>query len=388
MLTRAVAVVTGIVIVAVLISAIIPGPAETETEASIISNRPVIFRLPEYVGAAACQECHQEQFDAWHVSYHRSMTQVVTPETAPDVIRDRTVSVEGETYRFEQEGDRFFVRFNDPTVNWQPRRRQLVMMTGSHHMHVFWYESDFARTPAQLPIIYLRAEKQWIPRRSAFLQPPDKPISFELGRWNQTCSRCHSTNPRQGLNELTSVWDTKVSDFGIACEACHGPGRGHIAFHHKETSSDKGDDLVVNPEDLPHDKKSAVCGQCHSVHIFDFDQLSIKEFSAQGSPFRPGDSLDDSSFIRVVRATNEHWDTDVFKEFATSQHVLNGHFWPDGEVRVTGGDYSAMIESPCYQRGELSCISCHAMHEKDVARRSGWRDDQLKPGMRADTACI
>ena len=31
-------------------------------------------------------------------------------------------------------------------------------------------------------------------------------------------------------------------------------------------------------------------------------------------------------------------------------------------VRVGGRDYTAMVESPCYLKGELSCLSCHQMH--------------------------
>ncbi len=47
-----------------------------------------------------------------------------------------------------------------------------------------------------------------------------------------------------------------------------------------------------------------------------------------------------------------------------------------------------MIESKCFQQGELSCLSCHTMHQKDVALQSEWKDDQLMPNMRGDAACL
>jgi len=47
------------------------------------------------------------------------------------------------------------VTLDAPTLHGQRITRELVLMAGSHHMHVFWYESDFAHTPAQLPILYL-----------------------------------------------------------------------------------------------------------------------------------------------------------------------------------------------------------------------------------------
>ena len=86
---------------------------------------------------------------------------VVSVETAPKLLWGSTVVVEDETYQFERDGDQFFVTLNDPTVRFEQRRRELVMMTGSHHMHVFWYESDFDHTPAQLPIVYLLDQKRW-----------------------------------------------------------------------------------------------------------------------------------------------------------------------------------------------------------------------------------
>ncbi len=47
-----------------------------------------------------------------------------------------------------------------------------------------------------------------------------------------------------------------------------------------------------------------------------------------------------------------------------------------------------MVESACYQHGTMSCMSCHNMHEADGERQQEWRDDQLKPGMRGDQACL
>jgi hypothetical protein len=49
-----------------------------------------------------------------------------------------------------------------------------------------------------------------------------------------------------------------------------------------------------------------------------------------------------------------------------------------------------MIDSPCYQRGELSCLSCHAMHKQadDARSTRQWADDQLKPAMDGDAACV
>ncbi len=237
---------------------------EDSSSASPVSSswlkRPIVKSANGYVGADACQDCHQEQFASWHASYHRTMTQLISEETAPEVIWDAAVDVGRQHYEFDCEGGQFFVTLNDPTVGGQSRRRKFVMMTGSHHMHVFWYESDLQRTPAQLPIVYLIDQARWVPRHSVFLQRPEEPVAHELGRWNETCSRCHSTHPRQRLIRGTSTWDTHVSDFGIACEACHGPAAQHVASRRRaETGMPEEEDDIVQPDDLSGDTKSDIC---------------------------------------------------------------------------------------------------------------------------------
>ncbi len=45
--------------------------------------------------------------------------------------------------------------------------------------------------------------------------------------------------------------------------------------------------------------------------------------------------------------------------------LLRDFFWSDGMVRVSGRDYNGLLESPCYQGGKFSCLSCHSLHESD-----------------------
>ncbi len=56
-------------------------------------------------------------------------------------------------------------------------------------------------------------------------------------------------------------------------------------------------------------------------------------------------------------------------------------FWPDGMVRVSGREYNGLIESPCYQNGDLSCLCCHSMHDSDP-------NDQLKLAATGNQVCL
>lgn len=314
------------------------------------------------------------------------MTQKIDAAAFTKLIGKPNATVAGVDYRFTREGERCFVTFDDPIeVGDETVKKELLLMTGSHHMTVFWYESPFGRTLAMLPIVFLRDQERWILRNAAFVRPPGQ-TAHELGRWNQVCSRCHSTHPRGRLNDETEEWDTHVVDFGIACEACHGPGDMHIKYHKRTVGVGKYDDKIVNPRDLSHDKQSDVCGHCHSVQRPDFAKYSQEKLMEEGMPFRPGDDLEESPLRLILRPSTDFVGTPGH-ERALNEPNLQNTFWPDGVVRVAGREYNAMVESPCFQEGELSCLSCHTMHPNKTEDLKVWRDDQLKPGMRTNTAC-
>ncbi len=364
-----------------------PSPSK---ETTLVKARPDIDRSEGYLGSESCKKCHEDYHQSWHTSYHRTMTQPITPATAPAAINNTSVTVEGLTYLFTRRNEDFFVELNDPIAHGKRMTRRLVLMTGSHHMHVFWYESGFDKTPAQLPILFLIDQQRWIPRRSAFLRTPNSDKGHELGRWNETCCQCHATHPRTRPEPDHTTWDTRVSDFGITCEACHGPGEAHVAFHQLAFNSPKPDsDPIVNPKDLPSRTRSDMCGQCHGILMVNITNAEDQEeFFTHGRRFRPGNRLDESYFLQVVRGSEKHWESETFSIFNEVPGRFHGHFWPDGEVRVSGRDYTGMIESKCFQQGELSCMSCHTMHQQDVTLQTQWKNDQLLPGMESDAACL
>src|SRR5262249_11286548 len=61
----------------------------------------------------------------------------------------------------------------------------------------------------------------------------------------------------------------------------------------------------------------------------------------------------------------------------------DGRFWGDGTPLTTALEYNGMALSACYQngRGNLSCLSCHAMHAYEEP------NFLLKPGMNTNEAC-
>src|SRR5829696_1010119 len=239
-------------------------PAERD-----VTNRPNQGVQADYTSSNSCRACHPSQYATWHASYHRTMTQVAGPDTVVADFNNVTiVHMHGRPMTLERRGSEFWATFDDPdagvsgatiatrsgaggtdrtdggsrttlsgSASDRPRiTRQVVMITGSHHQQIYWYATGKNRLLGQLPAAYLIAEKRWIPRRSAVLHPPGETLFSETGHWNSTCIACHTTNGRPefdtpfGSEPIDSqVVDTRVTEFGIACEACHGPSTGHAA---------------------------------------------------------------------------------------------------------------------------------------------------------------
>lgn len=379
---------------------------------SAISDRPLQILEDGYASSKACQACHPSQYAAWYASYHRTMTQVATPESVVTSFdRVRVDAVPGRPMWLEQRGRELWAEFDQPDWDGKgsapPRiSRRVVMTTGSHHQQIYWYSTGHDRVLGQLPAIQLLADRRWIPRYAATMHPPGISLYSESGSWNGICVQCHTTLGRPefsspyGSEELFSQKvDTKAVEFGISCEACHGPGEQHTAANASPTRryglhlTGRADETIVQPQRLNPKLSSQVCGQCHSVWEY-YDPSGERQANADGLPFRPGDEL---SKTRFIVQPNRNMDSPTLKALlADDPTFLSGIFWSDGMVRAGGREYNALLESPCYKDAKedgrtMSCFSCHTMHqgEGDARPLKEWAAGQLAPHAKEDNrACV
>jgi len=328
------------------------------------------------------------------------MTQVATPETAIPRFDGQTIaSVQGRPMVLRERGIELWAEFDDPDSAEPPERRpridrQVTMITGSHNQQIFWYATGHDRVLGQLPAAYLVPEQQWIPRRMAVLHPPSQGPLSETGHWNSTCVACHATHGKPEFDtpfgsqpiEAQSV-QTTAAEFGIACEACHGPGEAHVRANRNPLRryqlhfTRAADPTIVQPARLDSARTSQVCGQCHSVWEF-YDAAGERLANNDGLPFRPGDEL---SRTRFVAQPTQNIESPTMKALlADDSRFIRDAFWADGIVRVSGREYNGLIDSPCFRNAtnserKLSCLSCHSLHKSSDDPRSvkEWADDQL-----------
>ena len=368
-------------------------PALVVSDTELAAHRPVETAADEYVGSDACRECHARNHETWHASYHRTMTQLASPASILVEFNGEPITVEGRTYRFKRRGEQFWVSMPDPDAPFQPTspeltriERPIVLVTGSHYMQLYWYPTGHTRTLGLVPIHYFMEERKWLPTSATLLRPKTE-FASDTGRWNGRCIQCHATHGRSRPLEDGGM-DSQVAEFGISCEACHGPGERHVAFRRaagREGASTDGSDPIVNPTKLSAKASSQVCGLCHSYTVPLSDERERRELT-RGFDFRPGGELEKSlGLVRRDDTTKRHLER--FK--LDLEEYLAQRFWPDGMSRVAGREYNAMADSACHVRGELACASCHSMHKEVSDGRSlhDWADKQVKPGMETDAAC-
>ncbi len=362
------------------------------------SGRPIEVRSDGYVSSRTCRACHARQYATWHESYHRTMTQVADPDTVVGRFDGSELKLpmpEGTVrFRPHRNGNNFVADLQLPSsdIDGSPVKMSapLVLTTGSHHMQLYWLPSRDGRSLSLFPFTYLIEASRWVPRQSVFLKPATDPVHFETGLWNVECIHCHATHGQPRIAENGAA-DTRVAEFGIACEACHGSAEQHVDlnrnplhryYHH--LNDDGASDSIVNPRRLSPQLQSDVCGQCHSVWAPNADGYG-SQFNDHGFAYRPGERLDDTR--RVYR-----WNDDAPE---LNPDFMPDYFWSDGMIRVSGREYNGLIESPCFthgdeQRGIMSCLSCHTLHQRSDDSRSlaEWANDQLTLGMDTNHACL
>jgi hypothetical protein len=358
-------------------------------------NRPVERPTDGYVGSAACQSCHPNQHATWHASFHRTMTQAATEESVLGDFNDvRLAGKDLDVRLFKQDGQFMAeMTFRNPAVAGV---YPVVLTTGSHHRQAYWMTDPLTSELIILPFMYLRAERRWIPRHSGYLSTmwqhdtPEKDIfKGEFGRWSAICIKCHTTHgqarPADHAGAAAAV--PRVAEFGISCEACHGSGEAHVRAKRESGTADApAGSEVANPALLAHDRSAQVCGQCHSV-FYQRSEQAYDKWLRCGFSFRPGDDLFADPIRYISRGRSEQMPD---RPTHVPDPATTGSFWPDGMIRVTGREFNGLMESPCYRRGEMSCLSCHEMHQKsnDPRPRAEWTAGQLKPGMDGNRACV
>lgn len=378
-----------------------------------VEDRPIERPDGGYVSSDTCEACHPGEYASWHRSYHRTMTQAATPASILGDFDGVHLEWKGQAYDLSIDEEAAWVELEDPLASRAGKRvkRKVVMSTGSHLDQLYWLDAGREdRLIHPFAFYHSKRLERWVPVEASYLADPNSidPV-LRPGDWNARCINCHTTGGTPRLTSGTGPnrrgsFDTRVVEFGIACEACHGPAAEHVRrnrdpFHRvSQHLQGESDGTIVNPANLDSKRSSRICGSCHSISVRKARHLGSTRQGFERDAYRPGMQGPDSRVFVEPRlidpgypAAGHERDNHaaVLAEVEAHPQLVESSFWRDGMVRISGRDYSAMIQSPCYERGELACSSCHSMHKSPEDERSldAWAHHQVEPSRYGNRAC-
>ncbi|MBM4267687.1 MAG: c-type cytochrome [Deltaproteobacteria bacterium] len=319
--------------------------------APFAAHEPVVRNstFDDFLGAEACAECHAAEYDRWRDSTHGHAG------GTPDEI-DVIARFDGEPIRFR---DGVVVPTRTEDGRWvfevrqdgQPEREiEVAAVVGAGRMFGGGTQSFFAALPdgtvRMLPFDFIRDESTWFVQRRADATwtpaGPDVALA-DLEHWPPhralgtaprlvNCENCHASQILVGYDAEKNRWDTRRKSLRIDCEACHGPGREHLAWARSADRETQADARMESLGLLDKRASVQVCFRCHANKaVIDASFLAGEDFEAHFALKLP--------------------------VLAQSPHLV------DGRVNLFGYQDNHLF-SDCFVEGSMVCADCHDPHSQ------------------------
>ncbi len=297
-----------------------------------------------YAGAKQCKQCHAEHYYGWKSTLHPYKFQDATPDTVVgDFKNNNILKIDGHTVRMEEKDGKFFITASGPGAKEQ--KYEVKYLIGG-----FWkqlYVTEFPNGELHiLPAMWIVETQKWA-----------KCKYWPKTVYQVSCTGCHNTGSRLGYDDKTGKYTTTWADKGVSCEACHGPGKKHIA------AAENGGDVhetIVNPARIPDTHRAAmVCGACHN--------RGTSADGKYGYPmgYMPGGQL---NFMFKSKPKLHPDDTSKanrqqYIDWKKSGHAREGVMcWDCHLTHSRGKANSAQTKLP----GNALCLSCHEVEDHGV----------------------
>ena len=304
-----------------------------------ITSRPLPTRQADisqhFAGSASCQRCHEDEHAQWARSLHVQMTRPVNDARILGDFNGVSFADHGRAY----------------TMSVRNGRRMISVSHGGRPAETFEvhytlgakrFQGYLTRLPEGriyvLPAFWHVAQKRWVDWKEITPVPDGDHDLRQI--WNATCFNCHATNLDANFNLASKTFGTTWTEMGVTCEACHGPGRPHIAL--MEEWQKAGKPSGTPPLGIFAARSAAprqifdMCAYCHGNK----NNLFLG--------FLPGERMEQFALPFLVSQPMPSDDP-------------QGDFWPDGRPSRFNRP-QALTLSGCFMKGNATCTNCHVAH--------------------------
>jgi Cytochrome c554 and c-prime len=290
-----------------------------------------------YAGDAACAQCHRKQAVTYAFTPHARDS---APASAGHILgsflpgRDLLhTSDPNLVIKMTSSPDGFYqnaVNLSDPQ-NHLSERFDIAIGSGRHgQSYLYWNDDQLYELPASY----------WAPDHSWIISPgfPDGQVHFDRPV-EPRCLECHTSYFSWIAPDPNRFAKTGIV-YGINCERCHGPGADHVARERAAVSRQgsrlaPADLAIVNPAHLSRERQLDLCSLCHAGAV---------DSRRPPMTFQAGDYLED--YLAVQPAA------------------------PGDAVDVHGNQVGALELSKCFNSSNMTCSTCHDVHERPASTES------------------
>ena len=348
-----------------------------------------------YVGSTQCGRCHTQIYARWKDSSHALMTREPTAAsvvgdfddaawTLPESAREAPTDDEPVARMYQHDGKHFMALRHPTDDRFVPF--EIAYVVGYQYRQVY-----LTKEPGG---VLRRLPLQWSVPRGAFfpywnMQEGSRPSLTDLwsqmksqnSAWNLFCARCHTTNLEiRSKDPQHRRADVGWLEPGIACEACHGPGSLHIEYFKTNYANrlfgfleagvrGRRAAYIASAPKLGKGPALSVCARCHGSDILmsatDIFRMYEPGFSRQGKT---------NDLSRYFQQT----------PMPPGRNTPTTEVWLDGRPKGIGMLFRSLIETACYQSGEVRCNDCHDAHDNRVATKPGL----LEPSAASNAYCL
>jgi tetratricopeptide (TPR) repeat protein len=304
-----------------------------------------------YVGSAACVSCHPRESGLWAASDH-ARAMAVPDAAAPDGA--------GLLGDFGGADPRFLLRDGVPTVNTRgddgaPAELPVAAVLGIDPLQQLVLELPDGGWRA-FPVAWdARPDSagggRWFDLYGDDPPAPGDPLHW-TGREQDAASRCvecHVTGLRAGIDPETFRARPTWAEGSVACEACHGPGSGHVQW-----------------AGLPEEKRGADPRLTFGV---EGDRPAAWAMDAETGIARRDPPRTEHAELQTCAPCHSRRTplTDPapaggrFEDGYRGALLEPGLYWPDGQVRDEVYEHASFLQSRMHAAG-VTCSDCHDPH--------------------------